>query len=68
MSEFEVSPAVWNVLTPEYKDRVKKSTAEEQKDVSMILHCLQYINKLPDVNDILAILCKAVSFKCNKFY
>ena len=27
ISEFEVSPAVWNVLTPEYRDRVKKSTA-----------------------------------------
>ena len=27
ISELEVSPAVWNVLTPEYRDRVKKSTA-----------------------------------------
>ena len=27
ISEFEISPAVWNVLTSEYRDRVKKSIA-----------------------------------------
>ena len=36
ISEFEVSPAVWNIayLTPEYRHCL------EQKDVSIVLHCL----------------------------
>ena len=68
ISECGINPAVWNVLTPAYTDRVTKKQCLEQKDISMVLHCLQYINKLPDINNILAILCKAVPFKCNKFY
>ena len=27
ISEFEVSSGVWNILTPEYRDQVKNSTA-----------------------------------------
>ena len=63
ISELEFSPAVWNVLTPEYRDQVKKSTASEQKDVATVLHCLQYISKLLDVNNILTICGKAVPLK-----
>ena len=39
ISEFEVTPAVWNVLTPEYRHRVRKSTAYS-KNVSVVIHCL----------------------------
>ena len=35
-SEIEVSPAVWNTLTPEYRDQVKKKHCLEQKDVYSI--------------------------------
>ena len=39
VSEFEVSPTVWNVLTPEHRDREKKHCLE-QKIVSTVSHCL----------------------------
>ena len=38
ISEFEVTPSVWNALTPEYRARVKKHCLE-QKDVNTVLHC-----------------------------
>ena len=40
ISGFELSPAVWNVMTPEDRDRVKKKHCLEQKDLSTVLRCL----------------------------
>ena len=52
-SEFEVSPAVWNVLTPEYKDQAKKAllSAKKCKDsitlsISVVLNLFQVNNQI----------------------
>ena len=67
ISEFEVRRAIWNVLTPEKRDLEKKRCLE-QKYISTVFHCLYAVDKLLDVNNVLAILLKVVPFKCNKFY
>ena len=47
ISEFEVSPAVWNVLTPKYRDRVKKHNKTPLRaktcKYGIVLHCLYVI-------------------------